>query len=163
MDNHLTHSFQTFNDVTAGSGAHRLAQFPVIIFFLRIIQKFALLHYDKTWRNEKCQSTSGECPSPWLFNPETGECDWEANVRCFTCSNTVPIYSTRVNGTCTGFIRCINGRASQHACQNGLHFNEASGQCDLPQNANCSVEFRCPSNIPPGQMVAFRSQTNCSE
>lgn len=105
----------------------------------------------------------GTCPEPWLFNPQTGGCDWAENVRCFACSPTQPIQSTRVEGSCVQFIRCINGRASQHACQNGLHFNAQSQQCDLPENANCTVRFSCPPNIPPGQMVAFRSQTNCSE
>ncbi|KAJ6647233.1 Peritrophin-1 [Pseudolycoriella hygida] len=105
----------------------------------------------------------GTCPSPWLFNPTTQECDWEQNVQCFTCPITVPIVNIAVNGSCVGFIRCINGRASQHACQNGLLFNSATGQCDLPENVDCRIEFTCPPNIPPGQMVAFRSDTNCSE
>jgi len=106
---------------------------------------------------------AGTCPEPWLFNPDTRECDWEFNVSCFRCSNTVPVESLPVSGSCVQFIRCINGRASQHACQNGLHFNPTSQQCDLPQNVGCRIEFTCPINIPPGQLVAFRSQTNCSE
>lgn len=105
----------------------------------------------------------GTCPSPWLFNRRTMECDWDFNVECFTCSPTQPIQSIPVNGSCVQFIRCINGRASQHACQNGLHFNPTSQQCDLPENVGCEIQFSCPPNIPPGQMVAFRSQTNCSE
>lgn len=105
----------------------------------------------------------GSCPDPWLFNPQTRECDWAANVQCFACSPTEPIRSVRVEGSCTQFIRCINGRASQHACQNGLHFNPTTEQCDLPANVGCTIQFTCPPNIPPGQMVAFRSSTNCSE
>jgi len=104
----------------------------------------------------------GTCPSPWLFNPETLECDWEANVRCFTCPLTEPIWSMPVPGSCVQFIRCINGHATQEVCQSGLHFNNATQQCDLPANARCEITFTCPSNIPPGQMVSFRSDTNCS-
>lgn len=105
----------------------------------------------------------GRCPDPFLFNERIGECDWAENVECFQCSPTEPIRSTPVAGSCTQFIRCINGQASQHACQNGLHFNAATQQCDLPANANCTINFSCPANIPPGQMLTFRSTTNCSE
>lgn len=107
----------------------------------------------------------GTCPDPWLFNPQTLECDWAFNVQhlCFACPITVPVASLPVNGSCVQFIRCINGRATQHACQNGLHFNRETQQCDLPQNVGCTIQFTCPPNIPPYQMVAFRSETNCSE
>lgn len=114
----------------------------------------------------RCSSNGpvhGVCDSPWLFNAVTGACDWPENVQCFTCSNTIPIQSIPVNGSCIQFIRCINGRATQQACQNGLHFNAATEQCDLPENARCTIQFSCPANIPPGTMVTFRSQTNCSE
>jgi len=104
----------------------------------------------------------GTCPSPFLFNAPIGECDWAENVDCFTCPPTEPIISFRVDGSCTQFIRCINGYATQDVCQNGLHFNNVSQQCDFPENTNCQITFTCPSHIPPGQMVAFRSDTNCS-
>lgn len=106
----------------------------------------------------------GTCPDPWFFNGNTQECDWEYNVQCFACRTTVPVESIPIEGQCEGFIRCVNGRATQHACQNGLLFNNATQQCDLPENVNClPQEFTCPPNIPPGQLVTFRSQTNCSE
>jgi len=105
----------------------------------------------------------GTCPDPFLFNSATQECDWEFNVQCFTCRATVPVESIPVNGSCVQFIRCINGRASQHACQNGLQFNPTTQQCDLAENVGCRIEFTCPPNIPPGQMVTFRSETNCSD
>lgn len=104
----------------------------------------------------------GYCPDPFLFNENIQECDWEWNVECFTCPSTVPIVSMRVNGTCTQFIRCINGHATQDVCQNGLHFNPTTQQCDLPENVGCEIVFTCPPNIPPGQMVSFRSDTDCS-
>lgn len=106
----------------------------------------------------------GTCPDPWLFHPVSRECDWAANVTCFQgCSIVTPIHSIPVEGSCVQFIRCISGRPTQEACQNGLHFNPDSEQCDLPENVGCEIQFSCPPNIPPGQMVSFRSQTNCSE
>lgn len=107
--------------------------------------------------------SAGFCDSPWLFNEPIQSCDWDFNVRCFQCPITVPVHSERVNGSCTQFIRCINGVASQQACQNGLHFNPTTQQCDLPANVNCEITFTCPPNIPPGTMVTFRSETNCSK
>lgn len=105
----------------------------------------------------------GYCPDPWLFNGPTQECDWEWNVQCFTCPITVPIVSLPVNGSCTQFVRCIGGRGTHEVCQSGLHFNPTSEQCDLPENVGCSAPvFTCPPNIPPGQLVSFRSDTNCS-
>jgi len=104
----------------------------------------------------------GTCPDPWLFNPTTRECDWAFAVECFACPITVPIVSMPVEGSCVQFIRCLNGRATQHACQSGLHFNPNTQQCDLPANVGCTIQFSCPPNIPPGQMVAFRSETDCS-
>lgn len=114
----------------------------------------------------RCTATGpvpGTCPSPWLFNPTTRECDWDFNVQCFTCPLTEPIVSIPVEGSCIQFIRCINGYATQETCQSGLHFNRATQQCDLPANSGCEITFTCPPNIPPGQMVSFRSDTNCSE
>jgi len=104
----------------------------------------------------------GTCPSPWLFNSPISECDWEYNVQCFQCRVTVDRESIPVNGSCTQYIRCINGRATQEACQSGLHFNPTTQLCDLPANVGCEITFTCPPNIPPGQMVTFRSETNCS-
>lgn len=43
-------------------------------------------------------------------------------------------------GSCVQFIRCINGRGTQQACQNGLHFNNATQQCDLPENVGCEIQ-----------------------
>jgi len=104
----------------------------------------------------------GTCPSPWLFHPITLECDWEQNVNCFECPLASPIISFPVAGSCVQFIRCVNGFATQEVCQSGLHFNNATGQCDLPANARCELTFQCPVNIPPGQFVAFRDTANCS-
>jgi len=105
----------------------------------------------------------GTCPDPWLFNAGTQECDWEWNVSCFQCPITVPFIDIAVNGSCTQFVRCINGRATHLVCQSGLHFNPTTQRCDPPELTACAVpEMTCPPNIPPGTMVTFRSATNCS-
>jgi len=117
---------------------------------------------DGWFRCEQNGPVAGNCPAPFLFNEPIQECDWDYNVQCFQCPQTQPIHHERVPGSCTQFIRCINNVASQHACQNGLQFNTVTSQCDLPANVGCTVASTCPPNIPPGQMVTFRSDTDCS-
>lgn len=92
----------------------------------------------------------GTCDSPWLFNPVTQSCAWESEVTCFACNTTVPFENIPVSGSCIQYVQCVNGFATQRTCQNGLHFNRATAECDTVANANCDVTTSCPANIPPG-------------
>jgi hypothetical protein len=104
---------------------------------------------------------AGFCDSPWMFNAATQACDWPEAVTCFVCPS-VPFENIPINGTCVQYVQCVNGFATQRTCQNGLHFNRNTGECDTPANANCTTATSCPPNIPPGETFNFRSETSCS-
>lgn len=105
----------------------------------------------------------GICPDQNLFNPETRLCDFPDNVDCFQCPRNVGLDKIPMNGSCRSFVRCINGNPFQNVCEDGLQFNENTGQCDLPDFVECTTGFRCPDELPiDGSVVAMRDNYNCS-
>lgn len=105
----------------------------------------------------------GICPDQQLFNPETRLCDWPDNVDCFQCPSNVGLQIIPMIGSCRSFFRCINGNPFHNICENGLQFNENTGQCDLNDVVNCGSGFRCPAELPiDGSIVAMRDNYNCS-
>lgn len=105
----------------------------------------------------------GNCMSQYLFNPRTRLCDWPHNVDCYQCPSNVGLYQIPTRGSCRSFIRCINGRPSQHICENGLQFNEMTGQCDLSEVVQCRSGYRCPHEISiDGSITTMRDNHNCS-
>lgn len=104
----------------------------------------------------------GVCSEQQLFNPETNLCDWPHNVDCFQCPSNEGLHKIPMNGSCRSFIRCINGNPFQNVCENGLQFNENTGQCDLTDVVQCTTGFRCPEELPIGSIVAMRDNYNCS-
>jgi len=106
---------------------------------------------------------SGNCLNDYQFNPETRICDWPQNVGCFECPSNVGLRNIRMNGSCRSFIRCIGGNPAQNVCEDGLQFNDNTGQCDLPEIVQCTTGFRCPDELPiDGSIVAMRDNYNCS-
>ncbi|XP_053668813.1 mucin-2-like [Anopheles marshallii] len=51
---------------------------------------------------------------------------------------------------CTMFYKCDNGRACEHNCPAGLHFNKALSVCDWPNNACCDPTVPCNPPCIPG-------------
>lgn len=105
----------------------------------------------------------GVCSDDLVFNPETRLCDFPQNVQCFKCPSNEGLQQIPMNGSCRSFIRCINGVPFHNICEDGLQFNENTGQCDLPDIVNCGSGFRCPEQLPiDGSLVAMRDNFNCS-
>ncbi len=105
----------------------------------------------------------GVCSNELLFNPKTRLCDFRQNVECFQCPSNDGLQQIAMNGSCRSFVRCINGSPFQNVCEDGLQFNENTGQCDLPNVVNCRSGFRCPAELPiDGSIVAMRDNYNCS-
>jgi len=105
----------------------------------------------------------GNCPIQFNFNPLTRSCDWPENVECFQCPRNQTMSTHIMNRSCRSFIRCINGTASQLICEEGLQFNNVTGQCDLKSAVQCSLRFTCPERLPiDGSVIAIRDPHNCS-
>jgi len=105
----------------------------------------------------------GNCPQEFNFNALTRSCDWPENVECFKCPSNQTMTTHVMNRSCRSFIRCISGIASQLVCQEGLQFNNRTGQCDLESIVQCRLRFRCPDELPiNGSIVAVRDPYNCS-
>ncbi|XP_042889196.1 balbiani ring protein 3-like isoform X1 [Penaeus japonicus] len=71
---------------------------------------------------------------------------------------------------CHRYVKCMNGHAYAENCPANLHFNEASGSCDHPENAKCDINKRletegCSLRSPkarslPGE-TDFSVECNC--
>lgn len=105
----------------------------------------------------------GVCDNGLQFNPNTRLCDLPENVNCFQCPSNEGLQMISMHGSCREFVRCINGDPFHSVCEDGLQFNEITGQCDFPSVVNCGSGFRCPAELPiNGTIVAMRDNYNCS-
>lgn len=54
-----------------------------------------------------------------------------------TKSNSQPIFGNKLFNS-RGYI-CMDGEPREIRCNNGLHWNNQTNQCDLPRSANCTI------------------------
>lgn len=68
------------------------------------------------------------------------------------------IIAIKYPGSCQRFVHCIFGTGMIRECAPGLQFNVVTGQCAVPEQANCNP---CRDN--PANSVTFtRSPFNCT-
>lgn len=55
--------------------------------------------------------------------------------------------------SCSKFIRCENGVATESECSDGLFFAQVQQACTIPQQADCDrQQFACPRPYVPGEL-----------
>lgn len=118
---------------------------------------------------------SKQCPSHYRFNVASGLCDSEIAVADnapeggqflndidFECPPE-GIHRFVLNGSCTGYHYCLNGRHSIRSCVQGLHFDEKVRNCNFIPLARCQRDW-CPNKDPEdGSIVTFPSTDDCSK
>ncbi|KAH8372295.1 hypothetical protein KR093_010971, partial [Drosophila rubida] len=62
-----------------------------------------------------------------------------------------------VDRNCSAFIQCVNGRKIQQTCGKNLQFNNATKECDYPENVQCD-----DGSPPPSGPTAGPSGTYCA-
>lgn len=71
-------------------------------------------------------------------------------------SATCPAYGSILvpdTYSCSKYLRCENGVATESECNNGLFFGQEQQTCTTPQQANCATEqFACPRPYIPGEL-----------
>lgn len=97
------------------------------------------------------------CPSDMWFNSDSGICDVRLNVVCHLDNSKLPtdprelilcpvkdnkeIKYIASTVDCKRYYVCYHGKPVQLECASDLHWNDAKKQCDLADNANCSVSL----------------------
>lgn len=100
----------------------------------------------------------GTCPEPYLFNEPQQTCDFPENVlNCFTCPET-GFSRVPVSGSCTQFIQCSGGAASQLECPSPLHFDPLLSECNT---AGDCVPNPCPAVDQPSNPIFVPHPTDC--
>uniref|UniRef100_A0AAG5DLT4 Chitin-binding type-2 domain-containing protein n=1 Tax=Anopheles atroparvus TaxID=41427 RepID=A0AAG5DLT4_ANOAO len=93
------------------------------------------------------------CPAGLHFNPLVDSCDWPSNACCDPTSpvlRTIPEIVSWILDNCYMFYKCDNGKACEHNCPAGLHFNPQLDVCDWPSNACCDPTVPCNPPCIPG-------------
>lgn len=129
-------------------------------FFVRdVTQCNAFFHCDA-----QGVPTHGHCDDPFLFDETSQRCDWECNVDCFTCPND-SFAELEVSGSCSQFIRCVQGHPEHLECAPGLFFDPLISTCNHQQLVDCNDDvpnFVCPPVDDPNNRVFFRDPVNCA-
>lgn len=91
-------------------------------------------------------------------------CDYQENVACLTCPKTIPSYfNYPIDNSCSQFLRCINGNGSLLECPDQLHFDSSKGECNFPDQVNCTIpDVICPVNSTPSNPTFVVDKKNCS-
>lgn len=89
-------------------------------------------------------ATEGRCEGFFYFDENMQMCRYPIYVDCkfdavdVTCgSMDLELHPHPQN--CDQYVACIEGFPRVINCAPNLHWNEASNQCDLPQNAQCRI------------------------
>ncbi|XP_036327533.1 uncharacterized protein LOC118740146 [Rhagoletis pomonella] len=90
-------------------------------------------------------STSSGLPTPTIPAPTGGTIDCDP-----TCCNTTEGYTHVLEGNCQKFVVCVGGKENIFTCSNNLQYNSATGQCDYPNNVNCTWPQAPPSGPSAG-------------
>ncbi|XP_012937210.1 uncharacterized protein LOC106011594 [Aplysia californica] len=92
-------------------------------------------------------ATPLKCDGGLLFNPVTGNCDFDYNVHCVVGPTPVAPVSCQglLEGTyipdpdhCQYFYRCMYGEPRRGRCQDGLLWSDVYIYCDYAINVDCS-------------------------
>ncbi|KAG8034309.1 hypothetical protein G9C98_007385 [Cotesia typhae] len=115
---------------------------------------------DKYYDCEDGIATEKLCPDGLVFDPlnrKINKCDQPFNVECGDRTELQPPQPNKKcprkngffphpdNSICDVFYNCIDGESVEITCTTGLHFDEYSGICVWPDNANRQVVIN--SNI----------------
>ncbi|XP_053956322.1 uncharacterized protein LOC128861972 [Anastrepha ludens] len=73
-----------------------------------------------------------------------------------TCCNRKDGVTIVMERDCQKFIVCVGGKENIFTCSNNLQFNSLTGECDYPENVNCSTH-----QLPPSGPSAGPSGTYC--
>lgn len=116
------------------------------------------------WIRCKANGTiaSGVCPDLYYFNHLTQKCTKD-NSSCYTCPDSETGFSNEyIVNSCNRFIRCIKNVATEQLCEEGLQFNQNTGQCDHESEVGCTKNFTCSLNLREGEFYAINHPANCS-
>jgi len=138
-------------------------------------------------------ATSGKltarlCDDGFVFSLSYSQCDYPHNVNCHDRPNLQPPQSAgdpncpRMNGfyafppqiSCQKFYHCLEGKAYEKTCPEGVIFDDTKGACvhpDLASRSECSatevLDFTCPNKDKPfsklkfGNHDRFRNPDDC--
>lgn len=83
-----------------------------------------------------------ECPAGFKFEI-SGVCDYPQFVNCGKCS---PYGTTAIRypGSCSQYIECRNGTATNSTCKNGLNFDPSTGTCREAHLVDCVEQEPLP-------------------
>jgi len=127
------------------------------------------------------------CDDGFVFSLPISQCDYPHNVNCSARSKLQPSKSTdpqcaRMNGfcpfpaevSCQKFYHCLEGKAYEKTCPEGVIFDDTKGACvhpDLASRIDCSasqvLDFICPNANKPfsklkfGNHDRFRNPKDC--
>jgi hypothetical protein len=127
------------------------------------------------------------CDDGFVYSLEISQCDYPHNVDCSKRALLQPSKSTdpdcpRMNGfypfppavSCQKFMHCLEGKAYEKTCPEGVIFDDTKGACvhpDLATRHECSatelLKFTCPNEGKPfsklkfGNHDRFRNPADC--
>lgn len=104
------------------------------------------------------QPIEKSCENGKTFNATSRSCKRETIVG-FECPSDSFFVDLPVDYECSQFIRCLNGKATQHTCDSDLLFDPILRQCNNKKSVICA----CPTIDIDENYLFVRDWSDCSK